>query len=194
MINKASLLMALGGFALAGNALAADATPEMLANACGGCHGTNGISVGPATPTIAGLAKEYFVSAMEAYKKNEWGSTVMGRIARGYSTEEFTAMADFFAKQKYVYASQKSDAEKAKKGEKLHKEFCEKCHENGAKGDDEFGPLAGQWAPYLKFTMEDYVSGARPMSTKMKSKIDQMLKDHKDDAVDSIVHYYTSMK
>jgi cytochrome c553 len=32
------------------------ASGEMLANTCAGCHGTNGISTGPATPTISGMA------------------------------------------------------------------------------------------------------------------------------------------
>jgi sulfide dehydrogenase cytochrome subunit len=43
----------------------ADAT--MLANTCAGCHGPDGASGGPATPTIAGLSTEYFVEVMNGY-------------------------------------------------------------------------------------------------------------------------------
>lgn len=194
MRMKASLIMLLGGLVLSGNAWAADASPTMLANACAGCHGTNGGSVGPSSPTIAGMSTEYFVMAMTAYKKGEWPSTIMTRIAKGYSDSEIKAMGDHFAKQKFVVASQKPDAAKAKVGAKLHGEFCEKCHEDGgAKGDDA-GVLAGQWMPYLAQAFEDYESGKRPMSPKMKKKMDEAVATHKKEGMEALVHFYGSAK
>jgi len=52
-----------------GVALAADAGPsaQMLSDTCAGCHGTDGNSGGPATPTIAGISEEYFVEIMQGY-------------------------------------------------------------------------------------------------------------------------------
>ncbi|MES9885394.1 MAG: c-type cytochrome, partial [Candidatus Sedimenticola sp. 6PFRAG1] len=73
----------------------------MLANTCAGCHGTLGDSMGPATPTIAGLEADYIVEVMEDYKSGERHSTIMTRIAKGYSDKEIEQMAAFFSAQPY---------------------------------------------------------------------------------------------
>lgn len=185
-------LLLAGGLVLASSqALAAD--PVMLGNTCAGCHGTNGSSVGPATPSIAGLAKDTIVESMKAYKSGERPSTIMGRIAKGYTDEEFEAMGEFFSKQKMVRYTQETDPAKVKKGAKLHDKYCEKCHEDGGSFDDEgTGILAGQWMPYLTFSFEDFNSGAREMPKKMKRKLEKMVKKEGQEGIESIVHFYGS--
>ena len=65
---KAALI---AGLLTVGAGAAADeiASAELLAFQCAGCHGFNGHSVGPATPSIAGFSQEYFVQAMMDYKE-----------------------------------------------------------------------------------------------------------------------------
>jgi len=167
----------------------------MLANTCAGCHGTNGSSVGPASPTIAGISHDYFIETMEAYKKAERPSTIMTRIAKGYTEEEIKLMAKFFSKQKFVRYEQTYDRKKAKLGKKLHKKYCEKCHEDaGRSAEDDAGILAGQWEPYLRFTMQDFTSGNRSMEKKMKKKMDKLQKARGDQGVDALIHFYSSQK
>ncbi|MCG8122535.1 MAG: cytochrome c4, partial [Candidatus Thiodiazotropha taylori] len=36
--------------------LLSGASASMLANTCAGCHGTNGASIGPASPSIGGIS------------------------------------------------------------------------------------------------------------------------------------------
>jgi sulfide dehydrogenase cytochrome subunit len=74
--------------------LLSGASAAMLSNTCAGCHGTNGASGGPATPTIAGLEEEYFVDVMNQFKSGERYSTIMGHIAKGYTDDEIKKMAD----------------------------------------------------------------------------------------------------
>ncbi|MFY9974750.1 MAG: c-type cytochrome, partial [Chromatiaceae bacterium] len=45
--------------------LISGASARMLAETCAGCHGTDGTSVGPASPTIAGMNGEYFTELMQ---------------------------------------------------------------------------------------------------------------------------------
>lgn len=73
---------------------------SMLANTCAGCHGPNGKSLGPATPSIAGTSKEYFIQTMNDFKSGDRPSTIMMRIAKGYSDEDIALMADYFSKIK----------------------------------------------------------------------------------------------
>ncbi len=186
--------LVIGGLAFASGA---SATPsgEMLGNTCAGCHGTHGVSNGPAAPTIAGLSKAYLVNAMKAYRDEGRAATIMGRIAKGYSDEEIDAMATYFSAQKHVAAKgQFVDAGKAEAGAKIHKKFCEKCHEDGGKVDDESSILAGQWAPYLGYTFADFASGAREMPKKMKKKMEEMTAKHGDAGVEELVNFYASQK
>lgn len=180
---------------LAGPVFAATPSASMLGNTCAGCHGTNGNSIGPATPTIAGISSEYFIEAMEEYKSGERPSTIMGRIAKGYTEEEIKRMAGFFAKKKMTRLPQQVDAKMAKKGMKLHEKFCEKCHEDGGRStEDDAGILAGQWMPYLHYTMNDFTSGKREMSKKMKKKVEQLQSKGGDEAIDALIQYYGSQK
>jgi len=186
-------LVVTSGLMLSGIASAEGAaTAPMLANTCAGCHGTNGSSVGPATPNIAGMNEELFVEMMQGYAKDENPSTIMGRIARGYTEEEIKAMAGFFSSQKLKRHPQQVDEAKAQAGEKLHKKYCEKCHEDQGY-DNEVGVLAGQWMPYLQFSMADYQSGTREMPKKMKSKVEKMVEDKGEGSIEEVIHFYGSL-
>ncbi len=172
------------------------ASASMLANTCAGCHGTNGASQGPATPTIAGLSPEYFEEVMEGFKSGEIPSTIMGRIAKGYTKEEIKAMAEYFAKLPFVRAKgQKFDAKLAAKGKKLHDKYCEKCHaDGGTKAEDDSGILAGQWQPYLQWTMADFIAGKREMTKKMRKKVKKLMEKEGEAGFQALMHYYASQQ
>ena len=176
--------------------LVSGASARMLAETCAGCHGTDGASGGPATPTIAGLHGEYFVEVMKGYRDGTAFATIMNRIAKGYTDEELSKLASFFAGQKFVPADQKFDQKLADAGAKIHDKWCEKCHAEGGKiiADEEYYILAGQWTPYLKYTLEDFKAGTREMPKKMKEKFDGMMKKEGDKGVDAILAYYASQK
>ena len=191
-----SLALITAGSVAAGTpawAAAPDAA-VMLANTCAGCHGTNGSSVGPATPTIAGMATDTFVEGMKAFREGTRPATIMTRIAKGYTDDEIKAMAGVFAKQPFVRLPQKVDEDLAKKGKDLHKDHCEKCHEDGGRKDEDGSSiLAGQWLPYLQFAMADFTSGGREMAKKMKSQVEKVqAKDPK--GLDALMHFYASQK
>jgi sulfide dehydrogenase cytochrome subunit len=206
MINKKALgstLLLTAGFVLHINAAVAEdkalaasgADSVMLGNTCAGCHGTNGSSFGPASPSIAGMGKDTLVDAMKAYKEGTRSGTIMNRIAQGYADADFEAMGDFFSKQTLLVSAQNADAAKADAGRKLHKEYCEKCHvEEGTKDEDGAGVLAGQWMPYLHYAMEDFQSGAREMPKKMQKRIEKMVQKEGDGAIDNVIHFYGSRK
>ena len=188
------LLAVLGGsLLLVATAQAETASPEALAYTCAGCHGTDGVSSGPATPTLAGMAEVYITEAMIAYREGERPSTIMTRIAKGYNDEEIAAMSQFFAAQTYVKAEQDSDAASAKKGAKLHKKYCEKCHEDaGTNPEDESGFLSGQISSYLKYSMEDFIGGDREMTKKMAKKVKELREKEGDEALNALFDFYAS--
>lgn len=184
--------MLTGSFLMAQTASAFD-RGEMLANTCAGCHGPNGNSQGPATPSISGMSKDYFIESMAAYAMGDRPSTIMMRIAKGYSDEDIELMADYFSKQKYVSANQKTNSAMVSKGQKLHKKYCEKCHsEGGSLAEDDSGILAGQWRPYLTYNLHDFVSGNREAPKKMAKKLKKMHDKHGDEGVKQLIEFYSS--
>ncbi len=198
MYNKLypTLLTACLGFAASTAALAEGGpSATMLANNCTGCHGTDGVSTGPAIPSIAGLSKQYFTDLMKAYKEGKAYSTIMTRIAKGYSEDDFKAMAEYYYAKPFVKAKQTADAKLAKDGKKLHDKYCEKCHaEGGTSRDDDSGILGGQWAPYLKWTMADFKDGRREAPKKMQNKVEELLQKEGDAGIDALIAFYASQK
>ncbi|MDP1612585.1 MAG: c-type cytochrome [Sulfuritalea sp.] len=183
--------LATGVLAVSAMAQAAPPTAAMLSNACAGCHGTHGGSAGPSMPSLAGQSKEAIVDAMTKFKSGVRPATVMGRLAKGYSDAEITAMGEFFSKQKLHATTQTLDAAKIAKGASLQESNCGRCHiEDGKEGKDDTPAMASQWLPYLQIQMADYLSGKRKMPEKMEEKVKPMSKAD----LEALLHFYASVK
>ena len=205
-----TLLIGAMAFGISASANAADkkkllegAGVAMLSDTCAGCHGTDGASSGPASPNISGLSVDYFIETMQGFQDGSIPSTIMTRIAKGYTEAEIKAMAAHFGKMKFVKAKgQKFDVALAKEGKKVHDKYCEKCHaDGGSNKDDDSGVLAGQWTPYLAWTMADYINfvkggegDKREPTKKMKKKVQQMLDKKGDAAMPALLNYYASQQ
>ncbi len=191
-LKVAKYALLISGLALSSSLLADEMAP-MLAQTCVGCHGPNGSSVGPATPSIAGTEEETFVESMQAYKNGDRPSTIMARIAKGYTDEDFVVMAKYFSSQEFIRYPQETDKTKANRGEKLHDKYCDKCHEdNGFKDEDGSSILAGQWLPYLQYSLADYHSGEREATKKMRKRMKKMVKSAGEGSLDDVAHFYAS--
>jgi cytochrome subunit of sulfide dehydrogenase len=81
----------------AGSALAADAPPG--AAACSGCHATNAAAETP-MPKITGGSAAEMVAVMAEFRSGTKPSTVMGRIAKGFTDDEMRPIAAWLAAQK----------------------------------------------------------------------------------------------
>ena len=205
--TKINMLVLAGGILLGSMAFSstdaeAGASAAMLSNTCAGCHGTNGQSGGPAMPSIAGMPAEYLTSIMAEFKSGERPSTIMGRIAKGYSDEETALMAKFFSKQTWVDAKSAHqsknrtmvNAKLAKKGEKLVKKSkCGKCHEDGGMTQDEDTPrMAGQWVDYLIFKMQDLKN--KHLDVPQPKKMAKRIKKLSASDLEAMAHFYAGNK
>lgn len=162
----------------------------MLANACAGCHGTHGGSAGPTMPSIAGQSKTAIVDAMKKFKSGERPSSIMGRLAKGYTDQQIEALGEFFSKQKIHFTNQQVDLAKAKKGAELQEANCSRCHlDDGKDGKDDTPLMASQWLPYLQMQMELYHSGKRKMPEKMAEKVKALSKED----IDALLHFYAGV-
>ena len=193
MPSRKILSLLVGSGLLLGAAhVTAAPSGQAVADTCAGCHGPDGASLGPTTPSLAGTSETYMVETMKAFQSGDRTSTIMGRIAKGYSDAELESMAAVFAKLPIHKASQKTDPAKVAAGQAIHDKSCAKCHdENGGLPDDDAGILAGQWAPYLKSSLMDAKAEARGTIPK---KMTKAVKKLSDDDIDALVHFYASQK
>ncbi len=196
IIQNILTLLLIGAMSVTANSYAATATARDLAATCAGCHGTDGNSHGPATPSLAGMSVDYFKDNMASFKQQDGRfSTIMGRIARGFSEAEIALMADYFSKQPFIARTQKYDPKLARKGARLHRKYCEKCHEDGGRyTEDDTGILAGQWMAYLRYTLDDINNRRRQISRKMKKKLSKLAKNKGPEAIEALINYYGSQK
>lgn len=173
-----------------------------LTKDCADCHGKNGNSELDASPSIAGMSTEYFKETMAGYtkktrpaKKLKDKKKTMTDVVKKLSDADKVALANHFAKQKFIPFKQDFDAGKAKAGRKLHRKYCDKCHtDGGTSAEDDAGILAGQPRGYLKYSISNYASGKRDMGKKMAKKFKKMMKKEGDTVVDKLVHYYASQQ
>jgi sulfide dehydrogenase cytochrome subunit len=71
----------------------------VLAGSCANCHGTDGRSPGPIV-SIAGRPEALLLGQLKAFKSDAppAGTTVMSRLAKGYTDEQLAALARHFAR------------------------------------------------------------------------------------------------
>ena len=183
--------------------LAAAQDLDSLTAACNDCHGPDGASSHPDVPTIAGQSAFVLEDAMLAYADEARAcvssdyrhgdttreATTMCAVSAALSEDEIVALAEHYAGLPFVSADQPFDAELAAQGEKIHDRHCDKCHsEGGSYADDDAGILAGQWTEFLRATIEEYQANTRPMSEKMKDKMDLM----SDEDFEALLNYWAS--
>ena len=80
----------------AANAAAAGAPPG--ATACTGCHPASD-KVSSPVPRLAGRNPEDIVQAFQAFRYGQRYSSVMDRIAKGFSDDEVRAIAQWYGAQ-----------------------------------------------------------------------------------------------
>jgi cytochrome subunit of sulfide dehydrogenase len=172
---------------------------------CASCHGSDGASVEPDVPTIAGYSAEYISDEMAAYRKNERpcrendvrsGSgkgtkSDMCRVAKDLGESDIEQVAKYFARKKFARTPQTFDSALAAKGKEIHDANCDKCHlDSGTVADDDAGILAGQRMQYLRSQFEDFKAGKRKMPQRMKPRIDKLEKED----IEALLNFYGSFK
>ena len=172
-----------------------------LTDKCDNCHGKNGNSEDDKVPSIAGFSAVTLEDAIEAYKSGDRPAdkykpkdgeeTDMIEISKKLSDDDIKKSSAHYASQKFIPHKQTFDAKLAKKGAKVHKKRCEKCHsDNGANAEDDAAILAGQWKGYLKRQFDLIIAKEREVPKKMKKKIKKL----KDGDTEALIEFYASQQ
>jgi len=96
-INILSIVFAAAGL-VSQPILAEDiAAGKTKSVSCGACHGSNGISMIPMYPNLAGQKEQYLVLQMKAFRDGERKNMVMTPMATGLSDTDITNLSAYYA-------------------------------------------------------------------------------------------------
>jgi cytochrome c553 len=159
-----ALLFALGLFgsfvserAHAGDVAAGKAT----ARACSGCHGADGVSREPLTPSLAGQPDYFTQWQLVYFRSGARKSEVMAPIAEALDNEQIRNLGTYYASLPPPKPEATTDA-LAKAGERLAEQHgCKSCHAADYSGNVIAARLAGQREDVLLKALRDFKSGAR---------------------------------
>ena len=132
-------------------------TGKAAAAPCAGCHGDQGVSANPATPSLAGQDAEYVAAALQAYKDGSRDDATMKGLAAALADGAIKDLAAFYAAQHPHSPSVQKPLSTAEWAGR-----CDRCHGvNGNSIDPRSPALAAQRADYLTNVLHAYRTGAR---------------------------------
>ena len=151
---------------------------------CLACHGADGQSRIPETPSLGGQPTFFVVAQLFLFREGRRDNAAMVASAQGLSNSDLTAFADRVAKLPPPPPSEEArDAARFTRGRRLTLSHpCGVCHNSDFSGREQMPRLANQREDYLLKAMRDYKSGARlgyggAMSQELAGLTDQDLID-----------------
>jgi cytochrome c553 len=128
---------------------------KALAAACAKCHGEEGNSKTPGTPSLAGQQPHYLVTAIQEYHRGERGTAAMKAILREASRLDLESLALYYASRTPAQRAAPSFGDPAA-GEP-RTAMCGGCHgPRGVSSDAATPSLAGQDPRYLMKSIKAY--------------------------------------
>jgi len=130
---------------------------KAAAASCAGCHGNQGVSTNPATPSLAGQDAQYLAAALRAYKDGSRRDETMKGLVAPLDDNAIKNLAAYYA----TLQPQQPNVRKPLTTEEWTQR-CDRCHgANGNSTDPRLPALAGQRLEYLLRVLHDYRTGAR---------------------------------
>ena len=185
-INRVALFYALQKPGRAQTPAAGDKDAgKAAAVSCSGCHGDEGTSGNPATPSLAGQDAQYLAAALYAYKSGSRGDDTMKSLASVLDEAAIKNMSAYYASltPQPVHVRKPLTVEE-------WAERCDRCHGlNGNSTNARIPALAAQNIGYLERVLHAYQSGAR-RSPEMAAMSDVL----SDDDVKNLATHYSRQK
>jgi len=144
-------------------ALAAGTDAQRLKAAlCESCHGSEGRSQAPDTPSLAGQPKQFITTQLVMFREGNRKNAVMSPMAAPLSNAEINELGSYFAAQSPAPAGKPLAAGAAAAGRGLaEKLYCTQCHGAELQGQQHIPRLAGQQTEYLRTQLLGFKAGTR---------------------------------
>ena len=168
---------------------AADELPKAVV--CTACHGPDGNSTMPETPSLAGQNARYVYLQLRDFQEGRRVNVFMTAVTTGMSRDDMHELADFFSQQKLSSKNFKADPAKAELGRKKADEtLCAMCHLGEFVGQNEIPKVAGQNYDYVVKTLRDFKARNRTNDAGNMTSVASTLSD--EDIV-NLGHYISGL-
>lgn len=136
--------------------------PEHQA-ACLACHGENGRSNTPHTPSLGGMPEFYTLLQLVAFRDGIRSSAIMEEVVMEFTDDDLRAAAAFVSEQPiYSGPPQDGDDLNLERGKELVElNRCNVCHGADLLGGNQMPPLRYQREDYLLKALNDYKAERR---------------------------------
>jgi cytochrome c553 len=162
------------------------AAGKAAAASCGGCHGEQGVSASPATPSLAGQDAQFLVAALHGYKDGSRVNETMKGMVAALNDTAMKNLAAFYAAQEPKVPNVRKPMTTAEWVSR-----CNRCHGvNGNSTDPRFPMLASQRAGYLQKSLHEY----RTTHQRQSSAMIPMSEALNDDDIANLAAYYAHQK
>ena len=169
--------------------------------ACAACHGTDGNSISPAWPTLAGQNQKYLLDQLNYFKNGERENALMSSVVpllNAYSDQDLLNIAAYYSSQIKTNGQAEDNEELLALGEALYRSgnmkkaipACTACHSVNGAGNAlaGFPSVAGQQKAYLASTLKAYRSGERGAGD-YALVMQAVSKNLSDDEIDALANY-----
>jgi len=158
---------------------------------CAGCHGTDGNSIAPLMPGLAGQDETYLVKTTTDYLNGVRKDEMMAKAVKGLSDMQILDVSAFFASQRpdpYIrVASTNSRFKPLADAGKIAKS-CDGCHgPDGNSTKPGMPSLTGLTPDYLVMSTLSYRTGARK-----HKEMKLLVEDMSDLDIEKISYYYAT--
>ncbi len=160
---------------------------------CVACHGGNGVSPTPETPSLGGETELFALHQLVAFRDGQRKSDIMNEMMKGMSDDDLRAAAAFVAAMPPPPPSAKpGEPERMARGKKLAEQNrCNVCHNADYAGQDQVPRLRNQREDYLVKSLRDYKTGKRFGG---RAEMNEVLQPLDDNALTDLAYYLAHLR
>ena len=186
--------------ALAAAAAAAAALPargqtyvERFASVCAACHGAQGVSAMPLTPSLAGQPSFYAITQLFLFREGRRDNALMTAIAKDLSNDDLRGFSELIAGLPTPPPpGAAADPARATRGAALAGRLhCNGCHGADYTGGAQVPRLAGQREDYLQAALRGFRAATRVGYTPAMT---EALAGTTPAELDDLAHYLATFK
>lgn len=134
----------------------------LILQTCFACHGVNGISTTPLTPSLAGQPASYVIAQLALFNSGKRTSEVMAPMAKTVAAQDARSLAEAIENLAPPPAGPETDSSRYERGKAVAaRERCDSCHQPDYSGIETAPRLAHQREDYLVKALTDFKTGAR---------------------------------
>lgn len=180
------------GFGLVAGLANVQAQSHPLMPLCGACHGADGNSTMPGTPSLAGQPKLFIENQLVLIREGLREIPSMKGLLDKVKDEDFSALAKIYAELPAAPSTAKVDDAKAKRGADMAKQgLCGNCHLPDFSGREQMPRLAAQREDFLLANMKQFRDGT---TTGRDTMMASVLRGMSDAQLSDMAHFFATRK